>query len=123
MKKPNPKANQSTTRRKVLKSFVVTAGSVTFIKSNEVLANTDALPPVINVLLDDENCRAELNVPMEVNPNEAGTEQIIQVPDCATEVDILVSGGGGAGSASAQGELGTIAGARGGAGVDDGLGF
>ncbi|GHA20750.1 hypothetical protein GCM10008090_33350 [Arenicella chitinivorans] len=105
-------------RRKFLKQVVVTgSGAVTFVKSAQ--ANTDALPSVISLLLDDDGeCPTQLSSADTYSPAAAAdTPQEICIPANANFIEIVANGAGGAGAPSLTTEASELAaGASGGYG-------
>lgn len=87
-------------RRKFLKQVVITgSGAVTFVKTAQ--ANTDVLPSVISLLLDDDNCSTQLDSAKTYSPvNTAETPQEICIPSNAKFIEIIANGAGGAGAPS-----------------------
>lgn len=96
-----PESNSSRDqRRKFLKQVVITgSGAVTFVKTAQ--ANTDVLPSVISLLLDDDNCSTQLDSAKTYSPvNTAETPQEICIPSNAKFIEIIANGAGGAGAPS-----------------------
>ncbi|MEM6794389.1 MAG: hypothetical protein AAF725_10420, partial [Acidobacteriota bacterium] len=113
--KPQTNSKAEPERRKLLKTFVIGAGSVTFVKYTAADAQTEVVPPVVSLILDDDDTPIQ---ELQLEPAQAGGDQVVAIPDGATEMDVAVYGAGGAGSGTSQssGEITYFAGNAGGTG-------